>query len=125
MSRMLIKFSGKEKNWCCVDDLGEDLNWFKEWVIDNAHERIYEDDVREKEDKEDIFSSEMGKKSFCEYGHWVRDLIDIFDSKDYDNILEHTAEYNRFFATNIEEFTCLIEEDDLNELLERGLHIEK
>ena len=105
MEKILIKFTGKEENWQCVDNMKNKT--LKEWIIDNCDQILYENEVEEqyKNNNEFFKSDDLGINSRINSEYETPyELIQIFRYKDYKDIKEKTLEYDRFFWLNIDEF---------------------
>ena len=126
MEKILIKFTGKEENWQCVDNMKNKT--LKEWIIDNCDQILYENEVEEqyKNNNEFFKSDDLGINSRINSEYETPyELIQIFRYKDYKDIKEKTLEYDRFFWLNIDEFKRCFEPQDFEEIKKGCLGYEK
>lgn len=113
----LIKFTGKEKTFQCVDNMKNEL--LKDWILDNADQILKEKEVREQyEGNQKFFEWNISTKSrIKEEDKEVEELINIFAYKDYEDIKENTVNYNRFVWANLHDIKECFEDKDIKEIL--------
>lgn len=114
----LIKFTGKEDNWQCVDNMKNKA--FKEWIYDNCDQILFGNEVACQEQLGNTFFEwgNFGSSSRINGDEEVEDLMKLFYYKDYDELKEKTIEYTRFVWANLHDIKECFEPEDVNKILE-------
>lgn len=115
MDRILIKFNEKD-NWTDVSELKN--KDFKEWLISEAYDRLYENEVKQQKlDGNELFHCDFLENSLiCNDYYTIDELEEIFYREDYIILKEKTIEYDRFFLLNIDELKRYFDEKDFEEI---------